>query len=192
MKEPNPYAPPAADDSTKSPTRKADTRKGAQKKDPSYWREGDCVVMNKEGTRLPKRCIVCNSDIAGDLAVHQLSWHPPWLYVFLFCGLLPYAIFAVAARKGARVEFGLCSSHQARRRNGLILAWAGVVLVLVLGLAERSGSSAGVWVGLLMLVALPVGGVRMARVAHPMRIDDRLLWLKVGAPFLESIPSRDE
>jgi hypothetical protein len=193
MKELNPYAPPSAEDSGKPPKRRVNKSKGTQEKELSYWREGQCVVMNKEGTRLPKRCVVCNSAIAGDLVLHQFMWHPPWLYALLFVGLLPYALLAVPARKGARVEFGLCTSHQIRRRNGLVLAWTGVVLALiVLGLAERSGSAAGVWVGLLMLVALPVAGVRMARVAHPARIDDRLLWLKVGAPFLASIPERHE
>lgn len=184
MAELNPYAPPADDGPALSPRGKPETKRGV-------WREGGSLVMNKDGVRLPKRCVVCNAPMAGDRARRKFSWHPRWVYATLFIGALIYVIVAAITRKHATVAIGLCEEHRLRRRNGIILGWSAVPVGLILIVAGVNAATALIYLGFLVLIALPITGAYLARVAYPTRIDEQHLWLHVGPPFLASIAERD-
>jgi hypothetical protein len=192
MTEPNPYAPPATDGLEGPPKKKTGKRKTASK-ELRVWREGDCVVMDKDEARLPKRCVVCNAPIVGERVARQFVWHPPWVYATMVCGWLPYMLLASSMRKGAKVELGLCAVHHERRRDGLRIAWiGGAAALLLLIFGAVSHTTPLLMLGLLLMIVLPFAGGRMARVAYPARINDVQIWLKVGEPFLASIPERDD
>jgi hypothetical protein len=191
MSDQNPYAPPTHDDQEPLPRKKSKApRKG---KKILAWREGDCAVMNNDAARLPKRCVVCNGPIDGERTQRQFMWHPPWVYATILVAPILYGVVAAIVRKSARVEVGLCYQHKTRRTNGLILAWGGVLFSLALiVIGAGTSTSALLFFGLLTMVVLPIAGGRMARVAYPSKITDTQIWLKVGQPFLESLPERDD
>jgi hypothetical protein len=43
-------------------------------------------------------------------------------------------------------------------------------------------------VGTIGMIVLPIVSLFLARVAYPTKIDDQYAWLKVGQPFLDSLP----
>jgi hypothetical protein len=55
-----------------------------------------------------------------------------------------------------------------------------------------SSSSFFIFAGLLGMLVFAIVGVRMARVASPTKITDTLVWLKAGAPFVESLPESSD
>jgi hypothetical protein len=191
MSDQNPYAPPIHDDQEPLPRK---TAKGAKKGKKSLaWREGDCAVMNNDAARLPKRCVVCNAKVDGDRTTRQFMWHPQWVYFTLLVAPIVYAVAAAATRKSVKVEMGLCYQHQVRRRNGLFMAWGGGLLsLLLIVLGASTDTGALILFGVLMMLVMPLTGARIARVAYPSKITDTRIWLKVGEPFLASLPERYE
>lgn len=181
--EPNPYAPPTltADEPPRPPAHRV--RGGA-----GVWREGDLLVLDKTAALFPPRCVVCNRDTDYKLK-RIFIWHPRWIYLLAPLGGILYALIAASVRKYATVEVGLCDEHQLRRRSGLLLLGFGVgasVLLLLIASSSRWGSLAiAALAG--MIVALVVGS-RMSRVAVATKIDDTHAWLRVGQPFLASLP----
>jgi hypothetical protein len=60
---------------------------------------------------LPDVCLRCGAPAT----LHKsktFSWHPPWVYVLLIAGLLPFAIVAIVLTKRRRVEAPLCEQHK--------------------------------------------------------------------------------
>lgn len=184
----NPYAPPTPIADAPPKARSQGRLGGAR-----VWREGELMVFEKEGARLPDRCVVCNRDTDYKLK-RTFVWHPWWVYILAPMGWLFYAIIASAVRKYATIELGLCDEHQQRRRSGLILTGFGVgasILLLLIASTSRWGGMA--LVGFVGLIVAIVFGGRMARIATSKKIDDTYAWLRVGEPFLASLPgSPDE
>lgn len=146
------------------------------------------MVFEKAGAQLPERCVVCNRDTDYKLK-RTFVWHPWWVFVLAPLGWIFYAVIASAVRKYATVELGLCEEHQQRRRSGLIITGFGVgasVLLLLIASSSRWGGMA--LAALVCLVVAIVLGGRMTRVATSKKIDDTHAWLRVGEPFLASLP----
>jgi hypothetical protein len=155
------------------------------------WRERDVLVMDKVRGRLPDRCVVCNGPAGGYRLRKHFTWHPPEYYLAIPLGVLVYIGLALAIRKGAFVDLGLCENHRERRRKGFIIGWAGCgILFAVFNIAALSATwGVLVWCLVGMLPVVVVAWVR-TRVASATKIDDRRVWLRVGQPFLESVSER--
>jgi hypothetical protein len=181
VNEYNPYAPPASDHQQwgHGAPPNADAT--------GCWRDGDTVVMMKNHSRLPDRCVICNQPAHGYRLKKTLYWHDPLVYLALLAGVLIYAIIALVSRKSAYVELGLCPAHKQRRIIGIAVAIGGFCLFFVLMLVGASNNSSELLLGsLVLMLILPIVGLILARTAQPKRIDDHYAWLKVGRPFLET------
>lgn len=149
-------------------------------------REGDLVVVPKEGAILPPRCVRCNQPASNRL-LRRLYWHHPALYLLILIGMCFYLIPALIVRKKAIVEVGVCDQHHKRRRLGIAIGWVGFVVGLVGCVSTMDPVPAlGAFFMLTMFVA-PIVGIVMAQVISAARIDNQQAWLKTGRPFFESI-----
>lgn len=156
-------------------------------------RSGDTLAMNRFSSQLPDRCVVCNAP-AGGYRVHKtFYWHPPEYYLTIFLGVLIYAIVAMVTRKEARVAYGLCPEHKKRRQLGIAIGWVGFVggFAGMIAVPAADLPMVLVLVALAILIASPIVGAVMSNVIKPKRIDERTAFMKVGAPFLASIPAGD-
>jgi hypothetical protein len=179
MSQYNPYAPPADD----APVHRA------QGPSEGIWCKDGQLVVHKIGGRLPDRCVVCNAPAHGYKLRKTFAWHPPEYYITIIAGLLIYVIVAMVSRKTALVELGLCEQHRARRRNGLIIAWAGFAGSFCLMFVGAAGRSGKLFIGSVVgLVVVPLAGALVARVVYPTKIDNEYAWFRVGKPFLDSLP----
>jgi hypothetical protein len=119
-----------------------------------------------------------------------LYWHEPWVYLTILGGVLIYALVALAIRKSAHVDWALCDVHHNRRRLGIGVAVGSVLLgVLMAIFGGNADSPELILAGLGVVVILPIIGLVIARNIAPSRIDDQRIWVKVGTPFLDSIPN---
>jgi hypothetical protein len=177
--QPNPYAPPLADSDFGTPSF-GGASGGLQ-------REGDLLLIPAMGVSFPPRCVVCNQPGHHRLK-RTLYWHPPAYYLIICAGWLFYVIVALIVRKSASFEIGLCDEHAARRRNGILIGWLGGVGCLVAGIALIETSPALMLVLVVAAFAAMIGGLLMARTVQPARIRDGWAWIKVGRPFLDSLP----
>ena len=153
------------------------------------WREGDVLVAAKDAS-LPERCVRCDAPSGRSRLKQQYYWHSPALYLIAPFALLIYAIVAMAVRKSARLEIGLCEAHLTRRKTaivgGSVLALLGFAMVLM----AIAGSRAEL--GLLALVFFISGAVWGTMEASPLKvkhIDDRFVRLKGATPsYLRRLP----
>jgi hypothetical protein len=144
------------------------------------FREGKKLVISRampgvnEAAPLPALCVKCGAPSSGTLSSH-FHWHAPWIYIFVFGGVIPYVLAAIVLRKRLDVKVPLCADHRRRRRNrslaGLLVAAAGAALPFV---APGFRSDETRWV--LAVVAAVVGGLLMAalcaRTLSPLEIDE--------------------
>ena len=170
----NYYAPPTADTTF---TSVAGT---------TIHREGDSVVVPKDGASLPPRCVRCNLPASRRL-LRRLYWHHPALYLLILVGLCFYLIPALIVRKRAVVEVGVCDQHHKRRRLGIAIGWLGFLASFVGMIATLDPVPELGLLFLLTMIATPIVGALMAQVVSATRIDNQQAWLKTGRAFLESI-----
>ncbi|HZU36874.1 MAG TPA: hypothetical protein VFA18_13225 [Gemmataceae bacterium] len=81
---------------------------------------------------LPPVCIRCG----GDAAVYKqrlFSWHPSWVWVLIFVGLLPWAIVAMALTKRMRVYAPFCELHRNHWRDRALYVFGGLAVVALIG-----------------------------------------------------------
>jgi hypothetical protein len=178
----NPYAPPA----------QGAPFAFAQPPSYGYYRDGKTLVLDKRGAELPDRCVVCNAPANGFRLRRALSWHHPALYILFLLSILIYVIVAAIVRKTATIHVGLCEAHQARRRLGMWIGWLGALGGLGLAIAGGANDSPALLViGLVGFLGALVAAVVLLTPVRPAKIDDHRVWLHVGAPFLDSIPTGD-
>ncbi len=190
MDEFNPYAPPAA--GTEEPDARPRRKKGKKKKDDSdgsgCWQQDGLAVLEKHSGQLPDRCVICNRKTRFRLQ-RTFTWHNPSVYFLMLAGWIVYFIVAAMVRKTAVVSLGLCKEHRARRTKGLTVLWAGVgvsALVMIMSMwAEARGVAA---LAVVSLGVFAIVGGRMTRVASASKVSDTLVWIKAGAPFVDSLP----
>lgn len=173
----NPYAPPQA-----SLDPHAQEAGGC-------WRDGNAVVLPNGGD-LPPRCVKCNAPAETPVKARTYYWHHPALYLIALVALLIYAIVALIVRKKTTVHPGLCEEHRRKRTWGLALGWLGGLGGPVLMIASTDLDSCGLGLfGLGLFFVGLVGGLVLARILYPERIDERCVRLKgAGAAFLDSLP----
>jgi hypothetical protein len=147
---------------------------------------------------LPGFCIVCGQE-ASDFKVKTFSWHPPWVWVFLLLGLLPFVIIALVLTKRFAVSAPLCYRHQGHWtiRTALILAG---LLILVAGvfvlatLNVHRDLATWFWLGWLgALIAWVITVIVLSVTAvRPTSITDREIILTGVAPeFVDALENQD-
>lgn len=90
------------------------------------WRDKRAVVLGARA-ELPDRCVKCNAPGEGRRLKRNLYWHPPAWYLLILVNLLVYAVAALAVRKRATIEVGLCEAHRIRRWMHIGIAWGFVI-----------------------------------------------------------------
>lgn len=176
--QPNPYAAPRAESDLEP--RFAGT--GA-----ALRREGNFLVVPTLGASFPPRCVLCNLPAQRRLR-RKLFWHPPGYYALICIGALIYVIAAMIVRKSAEFEVGICDEHSARRRNGIIIGAVGAPLCFIAGMLLVDRLPALALVLIALSIAALVFSIVRARVVTARRIQDGFAWIRVGQPFLDSIP----
>ena len=153
------------------------------------WRENSTLVMSKDAL-LPDHCVKCDAPANGFRLKRRLSWHHPALYLVILMAWLIYLILAMVLRKHATVYIGLCQEHHQKRRNFLIIGWAGLaagLLITVLGF-DMNYPGVGLFGILLFLISI-VWLVLIARVVTVKKIDDHFVWLNgIDQNYLARFP----
>ena len=116
-------------------------------------RDGDLLVV-PHGAELPLFCVRCGEPTT--VSVRKVcSWHPPWLYLVLLFGVLPYAIVLAFARRKCSLVVPLCESHllsyRRRRWVGIWIMLAGIPLAVVAGVVSPENAGWGWLVGIVTL-----------------------------------------
>ena len=153
-------------------------------------RDGKWVVMPHKAS-MPQRCIKCNGEIHEPTKMRTLYWHPGWVYVLLLVNLLIFIIVAVAVRKVAMVDPGLCLEHKQKRRNVIVMGWLGVVIAFVIPFMFAGTEYMGFAVGfsILLFLAVILFAMIRGRVVYAKRIDaDEVRIGGCGEDFLDSLP----
>jgi hypothetical protein len=95
-------------------------------------RDGKNIIVPR-GTRFPNFCVKCGEPARTNLK-KTMYWHPSWLAILIFLGLLPFAIAVLAVRTKMDLTLPLCTLHQekykTRRRVSLAILIASVGLLL--------------------------------------------------------------
>lgn len=182
--ERNPYAPSRATlESGTSSAHAAQT---------GVWRDGKTLVMQPNAS-LPQRCVKCNDAADQPIPERKVYWYHPAVYILIVINLLIFLIVALAVRKTAVVTAGLCVEHKQRRRNAILVAWAGVALGVGLFVAASATDSEN-WPllalgGIVSILAGIIWGIVFGRVVYAKRIDKVHVRLGgCGAEFLDSLP----
>jgi hypothetical protein len=166
----NPFAPPSED---------APPASGRSGEGP--WRDGEILVV-KSGTTLPERCPRCNAAAHGKPVKLPLQWHPRWIWLLAFLGILPLLIVMLFTRRQGVVHVHLCEDHVTRRKIGQI--GIGVSLIgLFLGILVGMFSDSPGWflAGMVCFVLL-IAFLLVFRTLWPRRIDGDVLRLKGADP----------
>jgi len=145
---------------------------------PVASREGSKLVI-PHGAPLPDRCVKCNAPAHGFRLRRRLTWLHPAYLLLLFGGLIFYAIAAALASKSAEIQVGVCPEHRKRRLQAIIGGWtlglSGAILMPWLAITLGSGWIALGGVGMALVGMF--GGILVARLVRPSRIDDNQAWL---------------
>ncbi len=154
-----------------------------------FWRTKNLLVTHPQ-ISLPDRCVRCNAPAYGFRLKRKFYWHPPAYFLFIFLNLLIYAIVAMCVRKGATLDIGLCEKHRARRKQGLIVCWTGVLIAVGMFIAAGVFESAVLTIGgiVLLLAGIIYASITGIRVS-PSKITKENVWLKgVDANYLAELP----
>ncbi|MHC4178051.1 MAG: hypothetical protein ACYSWU_11130 [Planctomycetota bacterium] len=159
------------------------------------WRQGNLLVMHKRAT-LPDRCVKSNEPAHGRRLLRDMFWHPPWIYLTIFIGLLVYVILVMMLRKRATIRIGLSKQWFAKRRRAILIGW-GLVLssaAMVVGGISKAGefpyAPALIPLGFVVFLVGAIYGLIAARMVAPARITDDYVWVKgVHPDFLASLPN---
>ena len=155
------------------------------------WRASGQVVALRDLT-WPRRCVRCNSPQvqARALTVH-LRWSPPWVWLLLPLGLLPYVIARVMARQTGRARLFLCRTHERQR----VVSAIGTPILLVA--STIGGMALASITNVSMFLLIPVAGV-IALFVFPRGVvfptiitSDHMFLRGAGTAFMISLPEYD-
>ena len=159
---------------------------------PGPWRRRGRVVAAR-GMAFPDRCVKCNRPTGGQTLRRKLAWHPSWVFLFVFFGILIYFIVAVVLRKTMTVFPGICPAHRKRHRIllavGLLCIFLSITVPILLG--NFTGADWGLLVlsGVMATLFASVFTILATRFVSPAKIDDEYAWIKTtGLEFRQSLP----
>src|SRR5260370_25999789 len=85
--------------------------------------------------RLPRICMVCGQ-AASQFRHKTMYWHPPWVFVLLLLGLLPFAIAALLTQQRLRLYAPLCANHQHHWLSRSLTIWLSLLGFVILGIGS--------------------------------------------------------
>lgn len=131
-----------------------------------------------EQGRLPRVCMTCGAPAEVERG-KLFSWHPGWVIVLIFIGLLVYVVVALVLTKRRRVWTPLCQRHAnywSVRAWYILGGFGAILLALIVWLvAGANGAAETQW---WPMGGLAVGGAFLA-------------WL-ISAAVLQSVSIRPE
>jgi hypothetical protein len=157
----------------------------------SAYRVGKILVV-PAGAALPPRCVKCGVPVPGQFPAKNFRWHPSWVYLLIFIGVLFYIILALVMQKTARIAVPFCTRHRSWRTNMNIVA-----AVLLLGWIPEWVVLAnlqvdGGWIALVTCSMILAGLIVLVIVSNsfsPVFIDrDRAKFKGAGESFLATLP----
>lgn len=87
-----------------------------------------------EDGRLPGLCLRCGAP-ATSTDRKQFAWHPPWVFLLIFAGLLPMIIVGLCLTKRMWVEAPFCEQHRKHWSWRRYLVSGGVIALIAAGAA---------------------------------------------------------
>ena len=90
-----------------------------------------------DGDLFPRLCMKCGADADHDVR-QTFAWMPPWVIIFIFCGLLPFLIVVMITRWTMRVTCPMCDKHKNHWRNRKLFVWLGLLTLIGSGIAEAA------------------------------------------------------
>ncbi len=142
---------------------------------------------------VPYVCMKCGADAVLEKKT-QFAWYPPWVWVLLFAGVLPYIILVMVITKRQRVMVPLCDHHKNHflfRRILRAVGWLaffGAPALFVLGfiITPNRGDLASFlctgWIGLIGFYFLGLEVSSLLTKIRPSRITDREIVLTNVSP----------
>jgi hypothetical protein len=127
---------------------------------------------------------------------HRFNWSPPWVFILLFMGVLPYAIAAAATRKTMSVPVPLCARHKwhwGGRTAVVLLGLVVIFLIFFAGIAvaddfQLEPPAVFLPVGVLFLVWIVSAAVLGTTTIRPREITDRSITLSGVSPgFIDAL-----
>jgi len=174
----NPYAPPVS-----SPHDLATPDASVE-----IVRDGE-VLIARDGTAFPDRCVRCNEPTDGFRFWKTFSWHLPAWYALALLSIFIYVVVALVVRKKASFELALCPRHRSRRQWGFAIGFGLPIVAFMMMMATEENLLA-FWAFLLALLVGAVVGIVGTRVLTCKKIDDGYAYLKGAHPqFLASFPA---
>ena len=163
------------------------------------WRKGNLLVVHRNAT-LPELCIRSGEPVTdGHRWKKNFQWHPPWIVLLIFVGLLVYVIVALIMTKRMQLEMSLSPHWRKVRRRRIAIGWAlglSGLAMLIGGIVYAMNTVLSPsWVGWLCFAGflLALGGLIYGVVASRMVVlkfmDDHYVHLKgVHPSILERYP----
>ncbi|MBN9520263.1 hypothetical protein J0H58_17330 [bacterium] len=149
------------------------------------------------GDELPEVCMRCGAPAD----VHRgrtFSWHPQWVLLLLFGGLLPFLIVAVILTKRMRVEVPLCDAHKNHWLARAAVIWTtffgliglGVVAMLLMGPQGNdpvggyvcAGTVVGLFIWLISAAILQSTSIRPVEITA-----DDITLTRVASGFVDAL-----
>jgi hypothetical protein len=93
-----------------------------------------------EEYELPRVCARCGKKAVA-FPKKSFAWHPPWVIVFVFVGLLVYVVLALVLTKRMTVPLPLCERHRSYWRNRALFLYGGLLAVVLLGIVGLVAAS---------------------------------------------------
>jgi hypothetical protein len=153
------------------------------------WRDGKVLVCRRDAV-FPPRCVKCNDAAAAPPERVKLAWHNGLWYLLIFLNILIYLVVALAVRKRAEVEVGLCSRHRRRGRLARIIGWGGLAAIVAgvfLGLYFGLGWLAGV--SMVAIAPWALASVLLSLQLRAAKIGEEELRIRgCGRDFLDTLP----
>ena len=150
--------------------------------------EGNLLVV-RDGTVLPPRCIKTNAPVAEAPVKKTLYWATPALFLLILINILVLLIVYLIVRKKCQVQYYI--SPEVKKSQWIKLsAAAGTLIAGVACIVVAIILNDGLWVlpaGVLILTGL-VLGITGSSTLRPVRHRDGEFWLKgCGPAFLASV-----
>jgi len=153
--------------------------------------------MEAENGGLPSLCMRCGAP-ADCMDRKNFAWHPQWVYLLIFVGLLPMLIVGLCLTKRMTVQGPFCPQHRNHwtfRRwmigGGLFLVLALVVGALILTASEAFPNWIWLGVGAGGLAWLVVAVALQASSIEAREITDTYITLgRVAEQFIQAVEGR--
>lgn len=153
------------------------------------WRRGKRLVARRDAA-LPHRCVKCNGPADGAPFTRQLSYIPPWAFIFLIFWLVPFLIVALLLQKKTTLIISLCARHEHRRALALKVFIGSLIAspLLLVGAAREDSVILG-WLALATFITGIVWVILERRLISATKLDEHFVHVAgVNQDFLATLP----